>query len=89
MGFFIQGNVMAWDQATIDAVWQKGQIRPGQDPDIIRVDDYGNAILRHQYGNRNSAYGWEIDHILRLENGGTDSLSNLRPLQWRVNAARQ
>ena len=80
---------MAWDQATINAVWQKGQIRPGQDPDVIRIDDYGNAILRQQYGNRNSEYGWEIDHIVRLENGGTDSLSNLRPLQWRVNASRQ
>ena len=32
-------------------------------------------------------YGWEIDHIVRLKDGGPDTLGNLRPLQWRANAA--
>ena len=77
------------NEAWVQAVWEKGHIRPGQDPDVIRVDDYGNAMLRKQYGNRKSEYGWEVDHIVRAEDGGSDALTNLRPLQWRANAARQ
>jgi hypothetical protein len=39
-------------------------------------------MYRAAYGDRNSSYGWEVDHI--NPNGG-DDLSNLRPLQWKNN----
>ena len=78
-----------WDPAIIQAVWEKGHIRRGQDPDVIRVDDFGNAMLRNRYGDRDSPYGWEIDHIVRVSDHGTDVLANLRPLQWEANAARR
>ena len=80
---------MAWDQATVIAVWRKGSIVAGDDPNIFRKDYLNNWIRYSDYGDRNSIYGWEIDHIIRVENGGTDNLTNLRPLQWRANAARQ
>ncbi len=41
-------------------------------------------MKRTEYGNRDSQYGWEIDHI---NPDGGDGLSNLRPLQWANNVA--
>lgn len=37
------------------------------------------------YGNRDSRFGWEVDHINL--NGG-DNLDNLRPLHWKNNVAK-
>ena len=70
-------------------VWNKGTVIPNYNQDTWRRDVNGNAISFAAYGNRNSDYGWEIDHIVQVASGGTDAPSNLRPLHWRVNAARQ
>lgn len=48
----------------------------------------GDVIERSEHGNRNSEHGWEMDHIVEDCIGGRDTLSNLRPLQWRNNVAR-
>ena len=69
-------------------VWQKGAIIPGYDAVLWRRDAGGNAISFSEYGNRDSDYGWEIDHIIPVANGGSDLLSNLRPLHWKANVAR-
>lgn len=76
---------MAWDEQTIQNVWLKGTIVDGQDSAKWRKDDCGAWIGRQFYGNRDSQYGWEIDHI---SPGGPDILSNLRPLQWENNAEK-
>ena len=70
-----------------NTVWLKGHIIEGYDPNVWRRDDYGNAIRRTDYGNRQSDWGWEIDHILAVTLGGADHISNLRPLHYRANAA--
>ncbi|MBL9116913.1 MAG: HNH endonuclease [Verrucomicrobiaceae bacterium] len=69
----------------IQAVWNKGRIIQNYDPTQWRQDNYGAWIARNQYGNRDSDYGWEVDHI--NPNGG-DHISNLQPLQWENNLAK-
>lgn len=71
----------------VQAVWMKGQIVPGADPNFRRKDSCGAWIDRDRYGDRSSQNntGWEVDHI--NPNGG-DDLSNLRPLQWYNNVAK-
>jgi hypothetical protein len=70
------------------AVWQKGSPIPGYDPALWRRDAYGSAIKFSEYGNRNSDFGWEIDHYpVPNALGGSDRLSNLRPLNWKNNAS--
>jgi len=73
---------MAFDNETIQKVWEKGQIVSNNDPNVWRQDACGAWIGRAFHGDRGSQFGWEIDHILP---GGPDVLLNLRPLQWRNN----
>ncbi len=70
-----------------EEVWKKGTISPGETTggkDFRK--DACEAWIRHDaYGNRDSKYGWEVDHI--NPNGG-DDLNNLRPLHWKNNVAK-
>ena len=79
---------MSFDDATINAVWNKGQIIGTNNPAVYRKDECDAWIYRQDYGNRDSQYGWEIDHLKPVDLGGSDQLSNLRPLQWENNASR-
>jgi hypothetical protein len=73
-----------------EQVWQKAYFADAtNEANGFRKDQCGAWILKHAYGDRNSAYGWEIDHIAASSKGGSDQLGNLRPLHWRNNATRQ
>ena len=73
-----------FSQATINAVWNKGQIVSGQDPTIYRKDSCGVWMAKAHYGTTGD-YGWEVDHVKPVARGGTDDVNNLQPLQWRNN----
>lgn len=76
------------DERTVDQIWRKGLKVEGYDPDLYRQDFSGAWIARKAYGDRESIFGWEIDHIYPRSKGGTDEEVNLRPINWRNNISK-
>ncbi|MDP1699576.1 MAG: HNH endonuclease signature motif containing protein [Aestuariivirga sp.] len=76
------------DEKLIQEVWEKGKPVPGLDDRHWRYDADGRMICRSDHGKRDSAYGWEKDHIVPTAVGGLDILSNLRPLHCKGNSLR-
>lgn len=80
----------SFNESTINSVWEKGQIVPGYDSDILRKDIAGAWMERDKYGDRSRelGFGWEIDHRKPISEGGSDNLDNLQPLQWSNNCSK-
>lgn len=78
-------NLSGFSDKKILEVWQKAKIVEGYDSNKIRKDVYGAWIVFDDYGNTESDYGWEADHILPKSLGGGIELNNLRPVQWQNN----
>ena len=76
-----------FDQPTITAVWEKAQAVCGYGPNKFRRDRCGAWIEKAFYGTK-SEFGWEIDHIVPVVQGGQDNLSNLQPLHWKNNRGK-
>lgn len=76
------------DLKTIDYVWNQGLVEEGYDSDLFRKDAAGAWMSRSEYGNRDSKFGWEIDHIYPIALGGDDEEGNLRPMQWENNLSK-
>jgi hypothetical protein len=68
----------------INYVWEKAEKVANNDPNIWRKDFAGAWIRRDQYG-KTSNYGWEIDHLRPVSQGGTDAIGNLLPMHWENN----
>jgi len=78
-----------WSLEIIKQVWIKAKPAGiANEAKGFRRDVCGAWIQLNQYGNRDSVYGWEIDHIVPSSLGGSDALTNLQPLHWRNNAEK-
>jgi 5-methylcytosine-specific restriction endonuclease McrA len=77
-----------FDEATIQKVWEKGKIKSGLNPATHRLDAYEALIEWDKYGDREHRYGWEIDHIKPISDGGNNDIDNLQPLQWENNVRK-
>lgn len=66
--------------------WRNARAVLGRDPTQVRQDAYGWYIVWSEYGNRNSDYGWEIDHVVPTALGGLNSAANVRALHWKNNS---
>lgn len=87
-------NGSTWSEEIKKAVWEKGWIlnrlnyQQRLERHEWRYDKCEFSIKYSEHGNRNSEYGWEIDHINPVANGGGDNIENLQPLNWQNNAAK-
>lgn len=73
-----------FSEEVIEEVWQKAVPVDNNDPKIWRKDFAGAWIRRDQYG-KTSNYGWEIDHLRPVSQGGSDAIANLLPMHWENN----
>lgn len=76
------------EDSTIDLVWNKAFVVPKYDPARFRKDSSGAWIARFSYGDTESIFGWEIDHVYPISKGGSDDERNLRPINWRNNRSK-
>lgn len=63
-------------------VWEHANEVKGYDPSIWRKDFAGAWIRRDSY-NCQSKYGWTIEAMTPLENGGRFLLDNLEAVHWQ------
>ncbi len=77
-------------------VWAKGIAVEEYPEDKVRKDACGAFMLYEKFGNRQSPYGWEIDHIcpisilegLNISSDDIDNIVNLRPMNWENNNSK-
>ena len=77
-----------WTEEQKLVAWNKTMVVGSNDPNMWRQDECRAWIRWSDYDNRDSQYGWEVDHIVSQDHGGTDADSNLRALQWENNVSK-
>lgn len=80
----------------IQDAWNRATVVEGYDKSRYRKDACGAWIIRNKYGDTDSLYGWQIDHIvpqsLLRDKGFSENMIdnnlNLRALQHENNASK-
>jgi hypothetical protein len=80
---------MLCTEELVQQVWEKGIVNEHNDPQYWRLDECGAWISRSDYGHQQSLFGWEINYIHSQSDDGGQSLSNLRPMQWKNHSLTQ
>lgn len=83
----------SWSEEAKLAVWGKAPIAETVKTDGMRLDPCKALMRLEEYGNRDSEYGWEIDHVVpeqllednRVPQDLIDNIDNLRPMHWNNN----
>jgi hypothetical protein len=68
-----------WTPEQIIEVWNKGTKIREYDSSRKR-DKCGRAMNFIEHGRKHSNFGWEIDFIIAVANGGNECIDNLQPL---------
>lgn len=69
-------------------IWENARIIRGYDPKIVRRDMFSNPIEWKNYG-KEVATGWKVAHGIPPSWGGSDKLTNLRPMHWSGTVNRE
>ncbi|MDR1091905.1 MAG: hypothetical protein LBL79_12595 [Prevotella sp.] len=82
------------DKIKLD-VWKKAISVQGFDSQKYRKDPCGAWMIFDEYGNHDSIYGWDIDHIYpqsllgkNISSEIVNHIDNLRAMQWENNNAK-
>jgi hypothetical protein len=78
----------SYTKQEIISVWKMATTAQGYNPDFVRRDRCGALIQLNQHGNRQSDYGWEIDHVKPTAKGGSHTYQNVQPLHWHNNSSK-
>lgn len=73
-----------YTQERLNQIWDKGETIKGKNPDLYRLDKFGNQMYKPSYG-KISEMGWNVDHSKPQAKGGTNHLNNLQPMNSRAN----
>lgn len=82
-----------WPEDIQKAVWAKAPYIDIRHPKQGKFDPCRACIKEEEYGNQDSDYGWQIDHIFpekKLQDAGVpqeliDHIDNLRPMHHKNN----
>ncbi len=82
-----------WPTEVKNAVWRKAPYIDNRHPEYGKFDPCKACIKEEYYGNQDSEYGWQIDHIFPeqvLKDAGVpqeiiDHIDNLRPMHCKNN----